>query len=198
MPIKRKRSTRRKPAAGSRKMPAARSKTPKAGGISAMTSVQLKELRKTVAELTTRLHKEKNAHSAALSLVGEAKKAHKTVLGQLKSLKNQGVRLTKELKRAMMDSDKHKSARQAALARLVGVRAELGHRTEELKRKSEELANLLMDSASRARSIILSQGSSASSAKTIETESVTEETQEKEESTRESSIERKLHPERKD
>ena len=117
---------------------------------------------------------------------------------QMKALRDQGASLTKELKKAMSDASRRENARQQAVAKISELRAELARRTEELKRKSEELARLAMESAGRAKDIIMSGGSSeASASAAVETDSVTKETEKREESPSESSIERELHPERK-
>jgi chromosome segregation ATPase len=179
------------------------------GGVSAMATAQLKQMRKTVDQLRARLEREANARMAASSVVAEAKKARDALAAQMKSLRDEGGRLAKELKTAMGRSNKLEAARQQAVDKIAELRAELAHRTEELKRKSEELGRLAMDSAGRARDIIMSEGERPSSAAkaeeaptvesdTVETESVTADTLKREESPRESSIEEEIHPERKD
>lgn len=204
-------SSRRKTARRSSPAPK-RSKTA-SSGVSAMASTQFKQLRKTVDQLKARLEKETKARSAASTLVTGAKKARETILGQMKSLKEQGARLSKELKKALTDTNRHKAAREQALAKVAELRAELARRTSELKSKSEELGKLAMDSAGRAKDIINSERapSQPSSGKSVhrekdsesdasrvtETETITEETMREEESPRESSIEREVHPERK-
>ncbi len=167
--------------------------------VSAMASAQLKQLRKTVDQLKSRLEKEASARTAASTVIAEAKKAREALMGQMKTLRDEGSRLAKELKRALGDADKREAGRRQAVDKLAELRADLAHRTEELKRKSEELARLVMDSAGRAKDIIMSEGAatSASAPSTTETESVSAETLQREESPRESSIEGELHPERK-
>jgi hypothetical protein len=60
------------------------------------------------------------------------------------------------------------------------------------------LARLAIESAGRAKDIIVSGGSSEASAPAaVGTDSVTKEPEKREESSSESSIERELHPERK-
>jgi hypothetical protein len=106
--------------------------------------------------------------------------------------------LTKELKKAMSDASSRENARQQAVVKISELRAEVAHRTEELKCKSEELARLAMESAGRAKDIIMSEGSFVANASAaVETDSVTKETEKREESPRQSSIERELHPEPK-
>jgi chromosome segregation ATPase len=188
MPTKKKPATARKPA-----RPA--SKTSAASGVSAMASAQLKQLRKTVALLKDRLEKEAKARTAASTVVTEARKAHASLLAQMKSLRDEGSRLAKELKRALGDSEKREASRRQAVEKIAELRTEL-------KRKSEELAKLAAESAVRAKDIIMSQGvstehSEAKASSTVETESVTADTLQREESPRESSIEREIHPERK-
>jgi chromosome segregation ATPase len=200
MPTKKKTSpARRKPVRRARKTSSTVSWASKAASsFSAMASTQLKQLRKTVDQLKARLEKEARARSAASTVIGEAKKARETLMVQMKALRDQGASLTKELKKAMSDASRRENARQQAVAKISELRAELARRTEELKRKSEELARLAMESAGRAKDIIMSGGSSeASASAAVETDSVTKETEKREESPNESSIERELHPERK-
>ncbi len=184
-------------------------KAPTSGGVAAMASSQIKQLRKTVAQLTSRLEKEIKVNATSAKVVAEAKKARTTLMGQLKTLREEGSHLAKELKRALSDADKREAARRQAHDTVAKLRAELGHRTEELKRKSEELGRLAMDSAGRAKDIIMSEASPSDETSrppterepdtsgTKETESISPETVEREESPRESSIEREIHPERK-
>ncbi len=191
--------TKKKPAKVTRK-PARAKKTSTGGGVSAMASAQLKQLQKTVVQLKGRLEKEAKANATASKLMTEAKKARATLMGQLKTLRDEGSYLTKELKRALGDADKREAARRQAVEKIAELRAELTHRTEELKRKTEELAKLAKDSAGRAKDIIMGEGSStsATTSPTVETESVAAETIREEESPEESSIEKEIHPERKD
>jgi chromosome segregation ATPase len=172
-------------------------------GIPAMASAQLKQLRKTVKQLKSRLEKEAERHTAAAKVITEAKKAREGLMLQMKMLRDEGSRLTKELKRALGDADKREAARRQAVGKIAELRAELTHRTEELKRKSEELARLAIDSAGRAKEIIMSPGATTASppeaepSSTEETESVSSDTLRREESPNESSIEREVHPERR-
>jgi len=192
--------TKKKASSSTRKPTRRTSKTSSSSGsVSAIASAQLKQLRKTVDQLKSRLEKEASARAAASTIVAEAKKAREALMGQMKTLRDEGSRLAKELKRALGDADKREAARQQAVDKIGLLRADLAHRTEELKRKSEELARLAMDSAVRAKDIIMSEGASTSASvpPTTETESVSAETLQREESPRESSIERELHPERK-
>jgi len=191
--------TRKKSSSPKRKTARPARKPSASGGVSAVASAQLKQLRKTVDHLTNRLQKEATARAAASTLVAEAKKVRQVLTGQMKMLRDEGGRLAKELKRALGDADKREAARRQALDKIAELRSELAHRTDELKRKSEELARLAIDSAGRAKDIIMSEGgaSPGSASPTIETESVTAQTLRREESPRESSIERELHPERR-
>ena len=151
-----------------------------------------------------RLEKEAKANATASKVIAEAKKARDALMGQMKTLRDEGSRLAKELKRALGDADKREAARRQAVEKIAELRKDLAHRTEELKRKSEELAQLAMDSAGRARDIIMSEVETASPSEssmseppTVETESVTAETLAQEETPEESSIEEEVHPERK-
>ncbi len=114
-------------------------------------------------------------------------------------MRDEGSYLTRELKKALGDADKREAARRQAVEKIAVLRAELGLRTEELKRKSEELAKLAIESAGRVKEIILSESkpTQANVSLTVETESVAAETIQREESPQESSIEREVHPERK-
>jgi chromosome segregation ATPase len=192
MPTKKKTSPLRKPAG-------AKKKTSVSGGVSAMASSQLKQLQKTVVQLKARLEKEAKANATASKVVAEAKKAREALMGQLKTLRDEGSYLTRELKKALGDADKREAARRQAVEKIAELRAELNRRTEELKRKSEDLARLAMDSAGRAKDIIMSESTStkANASSTVETESIAPETIEREESPEESSIEEEVHPERK-
>jgi chromosome segregation ATPase len=200
MPTKKKTSpARRKPVRLARKTSFTGSRASKAAvSFSALASTQLKQLRKTVDQLKARLEKEARARSAASTVIGEAKKARETLMVQMKALRDQGASLTKDLKKATSNASRRETARQRAVVKISELRAELARRTAELKRKSEELAGLAMESAGRAKDIIMSGGSSeASASAAVETDSVTKETEKREESPSESSIERELHPERK-
>ncbi|HKM99982.1 MAG TPA: hypothetical protein VJX23_05665 [Candidatus Binataceae bacterium] len=196
MPTKKKTSpARRKPVRRARTVSRA---SKAASSFSTMASTQLRQFRKTVDQLKARLEKEARARSSASTIIGEAKKARETLMVQMKALRDQGASLTKQLKKAMSDASRRENARQQAVAKISELRAELARRTEELKRKSEELARLAMESAGRAKDIIMSGGSSEASASApVEADSVTEESEKREESSSESSIERELHPERK-
>ncbi len=200
MPTKKKISpARRKPVRRTRKTSSSLPGASKvASGLSAIASTQLKQLQKRVDQLKARLEKEARARSAASTVIGEAKKARETLTVQLKALRGQCATLTRELKKAMSDAGRLETARQQAVVKISELRAELVRRTEELKRKSQELTRLAAESAGRAKDIIMSGGSSAAGASAaVETESVTKETERREESPSESSIERELHPERK-
>ena len=190
MPTKKKTSTAaRKPTRRTRKASSTSS-------FSAMASAQLKQFRKTVVQLKRRIEKEAKARSAASTVIAEAKKAREALTAQMKNLRDEGSRLAKELRRALGDADRREAARRQAVAKVAELRAELAHRSEELKRKTEELAKLAMDSAGRARDIIMSEGSPAAAASTpIDIESVG--ALRREEPPSEPSTEGALYPERK-
>ena len=172
----------RKNSSSSARKPARRTlKTASRGGVSAIASAQFKQLRKTVEQLERRLEKETRARTAASTVIAEAKKVREALMGQMKTLREEGSRLAKELKRAFGDSDKREAARRQAVEKIAELRAELAHRTEELKRKSEELAKLAIDSAGRAKDIIMSEGSSAV-APAAETQTTPAATQKREDS----------------
>jgi len=189
---------------------AGRNRKPKfSGGVSTIASSQIKQLRKTVAQLTSRLEKEIRMNATSAKVIAETKKARVTLIGQLKTLREEGSHLAKELKRALSDADTREAARRQAHDTVAKLRGELTHRTEELKRKSEELARLVVGSAGRAKNIIMREASPSEETSrppteaepdtsgTKETESISSETVKREESPRESSIEREIHPERK-
>jgi chromosome segregation ATPase len=190
---------RKKSSSSARKLARRARKTSSSSSVSAMASAQLKQLRKTVVQLKSRIEKETKAQTTASKVVAEAKKARESLMAQMKTLRDEGSHLAKELKRALGDADRREAARRQAVDKIAELRAQLAHRTEELKRKSEELGKLAMESAGRAKDIIMSEGAStsASASPTVETESVSAETLQREESPRESSIEQEIHPERK-
>jgi chromosome segregation ATPase len=173
--------------------------------VSAIASAQLGQLRKTIDQLKTRLEKETRARTAASNVIAEAKKARESLMTQIKTLREEGSRVTSELKRALSDAEKREAARRQAVEKIAELRRELAHRGNELKRKSEELAELARESAGRAKDIIMSEGTEAeeeastpaSEPPTTEHDSISGETVQREESPRESSIEREIHPERK-
>lgn len=155
MPTRRKASPRRRKTTRRARKPA--STRSGASKVSAIASAQLKTLRKAVKQLRSRLKKETNGRSLDAVLMREAKKAREGVSKQISALKQQGVKLSRELRRALSDTDRHEAARQQALSKIAQLRAELARRTEELTRKSEELAKLALESAGRAREIIMSE-----------------------------------------
>jgi chromosome segregation ATPase len=157
------------------------SKTSSPGGVPAIASAQFKQLRKTVEQLTSRIEKDAKARTAASTVIAEAKKAREALMGQMKTLRDEGSRLAKELKRVLGDANKREAARRQAVEKIAELRSELAHRTEELKGKSEELAKLAIDSAGRAKDIIMSEGSSAVSP-AAETQTTTAATQKPEDS----------------
>ena len=148
-------------------------------------------------------------NTASTKVVAEAKKARDSLMGQLKTLREEGSHLAKEFKHALSDANKREAARRLAHDAITKVRDDLAHRTEELKRKSNKLARLAVDSAGRAKDIIMSEALPGEKISrppteiesdisgTKETESINSETGRREESPRESSIEREIHPERK-
>jgi seryl-tRNA synthetase len=152
MPTKKRVSkARRKPVRRARKSASAVS------SVSAMASAQLKQLRKNVDQLKTRLQKEAKGRSLDARLLKEAKSARDQLAKQIGALREQGTRLSSQLRKALSDSDKREQARQQALNKIAELRTELTRRTEEVKRKSEELAKLARESAGRARDIIMGE-----------------------------------------
>jgi uncharacterized coiled-coil DUF342 family protein len=154
MPTKKRASTaRRKPVRRAR----ARKSTSAVSSVSAMASAQLKQLRKNVEQLKTRLQKEAKGRSLDARLLKEAKGARDRLAKQIGALRDQGTRLSRDLRRALSDADKREQARQQAMSKIAELRSELTRRTEELRHKSEELARLARESAGRARDIIMGE-----------------------------------------
>lgn len=134
---------------------ATRAKAPSAAStVSAQAGARLKQLRETVEHLKARLQREAARRGADLAMLSDAKKARQALAGQFNALKRQGMRLSRELKKALSDSDRREKARQQALAKIGELRAELARKTGDLRRKSEELAKLACASAGRARDIL--------------------------------------------
>jgi hypothetical protein len=189
-----KKPTRKKTSSAARKPARPTRKTSStSGGVSAAASAQLKQLRKNVEQLKSRLERETKARATALTAIANGKKAHDVVTGQMKTLRAESARLAKELKRALGEADKRAGSHRQAVDQIAGLRAEL-------KRKSAEVASLAAQANSRIEATVMSEETSnpGSISPTTETESVSAETLQKEESPRESSIEEELHPERKD
>ena len=177
MPTKKKVSkARRKPVRRARKSASAVS------SVSAMASAQLKQLRKNVDELKTRLQKEAKGRSFDARLLKEAKSARDRLAKQIGALRDQGSRLSSQLRKALSDADKREQARQQALNKIGELRNELTRRTEELRHKSEELAKLARESAGRARDIIMGEEEHAAPASDVGAESSPHEHGEHEES----------------
>lgn len=162
-------TARKKTSQGRRRTPRKVTKQPSAAArvsaaastVSAMASAQFKQLRKTAEQLKARLEKEAKARGVDKAVLQEAKKAHKRLAQQMGTLKEQGVRLSKQLRKALSDADQREMARQQALAKISELRGELAHKTNELKRKSEELAKLARESVSRAKDIIMGEAGEA-------------------------------------
>ena len=106
MPTKKKISrARRRPARTARKSTSA------AASLSAMAAAQLKQLRKNVDQLKTRLQKEAKGHSIDARLLKEAKGARDRLAKQIGALREQGTRLSNQLRRALSDADRREQAK---------------------------------------------------------------------------------------
>ena len=90
-----------------------------------MASAQLKQLRRPSMQLKSRLEKEAKANATASKVVAEAKKARDALMGQLKTLRDEGGCLAQELKSALGDADKREAARRQAVEKIAELRAEL-------------------------------------------------------------------------
>lgn len=143
---------------------------------------QVEQLRKSVKVLKLRLEREVKARKLEAKIKGEAKAAGAKLSTQLKSLRDQGKKLARELKSAVSDASKREAARKQALAKIAelkaqyaktstGLKAELAHKTAELRRKSEELMKLAGQSAHRAAEIMRSEEHHPADAPTAATES---------------------------
>ncbi len=137
----------------------------RSGGASAPAR-QLKQLRATVQELRAKLAEETKKRRLDARILGEAKRARDRVSGQFAALGAQGRKLAGELKKALIEGDRRKRAREQALARIAELKAELVRKREELRRKSVELGKLARESAERARIIWQSERKEAVQAET--------------------------------
>ncbi len=135
-----------------------RRKTARAvSAVSAMATGQVTQLRKTIEQLRSRLVEEAKKRTRDVDVLNNAKKARDALAKQMSALKQQGQRLSKDLKKALGDADRREIARQQALKKIGELRAQLAHKTDELRRKTEELAKVARESASRAKDIIMSE-----------------------------------------
>ncbi len=128
---------------------------------------QLKQLRATVQELRAKLAEETKKRRLDARVLGEAKRARDQVSRQVAALGAQGRKLAGELKKALIEGDRRKKAREQALAKIAGLKAELMRKSEELKRKSVELGKLARESAERARIIWQSERKEAAPAESV-------------------------------
>ncbi|HTY53595.1 MAG TPA: hypothetical protein VMB26_00260 [Candidatus Binataceae bacterium] len=128
-------------------------------------AAQLKQLRSTVQELRKKLTQAAHKRRLDVRVINEAKRARAQVSKQMKMLREQGRKLAGELKSALSESDKRHKAREAALAKIAELKADLTRKTGELKRKSYELAELARESAAKARDIIEEKAPPAASNK---------------------------------
>jgi chromosome segregation ATPase len=115
---------------------------------------QIDSLRKTITDLRKRLEKELKARKIDTRIVTEGKKAREQLGKQIQALRVQGSKLSAQLKAALGDSKQREKPRQDALKKIEQLRKELGSKTSELMRKSEQLKELAAQSASRAVEII--------------------------------------------
>ncbi len=129
---------------------------------------QVEQLRKTVKMLKVKLEREARARKIEARIKTEAQKARAQLASQIAALRDQGRKLTSNLKSALSDAGKRDAARQQALGKIAelkaeyakksaDLRSELSRTTAELARKSEELRKLASEAAHRAVEIIRSE-----------------------------------------
>jgi predicted nuclease with TOPRIM domain len=107
-----------------------------------------------VQELRKKLIEAGHKRRLDVRVLNEAKRAREQVSKQMTMLREQGRKLASELKTALSESDRRHKAREAALAKIAELKADLTRKTDELKRKSHELAQLARESAAKAHAII--------------------------------------------
>ncbi len=132
----------------------ARSSGSRPRGAASAPASQLKQLRATVQELRAKLVQAAEKRRLDSRLLNEAKRARDEVSRQVKALREQGRKLAGELRKALTESDRRRKAREQALAKVAGLKAELARKTEVLKHKSHELGQFARESAQRARAIV--------------------------------------------
>lgn len=115
---------------------------------------QIAALRAEVKALSAKLARESRAGQLNVRLLTEAKKARAELTRQVTALRSQGKKLASQLKSTLGDSRRRDAARKQAIARVAELRKELALRTDEVRRKSEELRRLAQESAQRAVEII--------------------------------------------
>ena len=130
-------------------------------GAASAPAGQLKQLRATVQELRAKLAQATHKRRLDVRVLNEAKRARDQVSRQMKLLRDRGRKLAGELRKALTESDRRHKAREQALAKIAELKAELIRKTEALKHKSHELAQLARESAHRARAILQEQPESA-------------------------------------
>ena len=87
-------------------------------------------------------------------LASEARKAREQVTREIGLLREQGRKVTSQLKSTLGDASKRERLLKEAHARIADLRVELGRKTTALSRKSRELKQLAEESAHRAAAII--------------------------------------------
>src|SRR6266853_1769610 len=111
------------------------------GGRSAGSAVarELDKLRNKVKELTLRLEREAKARKLDVRLAAEAKKARAQLTKEISALREQGRKLASRLRSTLGDADKREQALKEARTKVAELKEELGRKTADLRRKSEEL-----------------------------------------------------------
>jgi chromosome segregation ATPase len=122
---------------------------------------QIDSLRRIITDLRKRLERELKTRKIDTRLVSEGKKAREQLGKQVQALREQGSKLSAQLKSALGDSKQREKARQDAVKRIEQLRKELGQKTSELLHKSEQLKELAAQSASRAVEIIRGEAPAA-------------------------------------
>ena len=129
---------------------------------------ELDQLRKKVKELTSKFEREAKARKLDARLAAEAKNARAQLSKELTALRAQGRKLAAQLKSTLADAGKREQALEEAHTKVAELKAELGRKTADLRRKSGELKQLAKESAHRAAAII--RGDDQHAAKPVETE----------------------------
>jgi chromosome segregation ATPase len=123
--------------------------------VAAAVAKELSQLRKKADELRARLDAEIQRREVESKVLREAKKARDQVAAELKLLRQQAAKGATELKKALTDATRREQARMAAAAKVEELKADLRSKTAELKRKSNELARLAMETATKAKDILV-------------------------------------------
>ena len=125
---------------------------------------ELNQFKKKLKELTLRLERETKSRKLGERLATEAEKAKQRLTSQLKTVREQERKLAAEIKSMVADASKREQALKDARGKVAELREGLALKTEELKRRSQQLKKLLAESAHRAAAIIHGEGESGATA----------------------------------